>query len=135
MTDEEYLNFLKDAKVVVNGDLVGNKHVEHEIGNVEAGGIGIQINNNYATPAPGTSDPLEEQLKPIFKGNLDEVRKFLKGIQAPGTKPTAITSMVNQLIKDEVVIPNMCYQDLWEPLYDKGLYTCSKANWNSQIAK
>lgn len=27
------------------GDVVGFKYVEHEIGNVEAGGIGIQINN------------------------------------------------------------------------------------------
>ncbi len=30
---------------VVAGDLVLNKHVEHEIGNVEPNGIGIQINN------------------------------------------------------------------------------------------
>ena len=29
--------------VYVNGDLVMEKHVENEIGNVESGGIGIQI--------------------------------------------------------------------------------------------
>jgi hypothetical protein len=31
--------------ITVNGDFVFEKHVENEIGNVEAGGIGIQINN------------------------------------------------------------------------------------------
>ena len=34
---------MKSASITVQGDLVMEKHVEHEIGNVEAGGIGIQI--------------------------------------------------------------------------------------------
>lgn len=38
--------------VYVNGDLVMEKHVENEIGNVEAGGIGIQIVHG---PDKGTS--------------------------------------------------------------------------------
>ena len=49
MTLEEKLALLKTAGINVNGDLVLEKHVEHEIGNVEAGGIGIQIVNGGAT--------------------------------------------------------------------------------------
>lgn len=42
---QEALKMLGKTGITVNGDLVLEKHVEHEIGNVEAGGIGIQINN------------------------------------------------------------------------------------------
>ena len=52
MTQEELqkaLEALGKSGITVNGDLVLSKHVEHEIGNVEAGGIGIQ--NVYAAPA------------------------------------------------------------------------------------
>lgn len=51
MTQEELqkaLEALGKSGITVNGDLVLSKHVEHEIGNVEAGGIGIQ--NVYAAP-------------------------------------------------------------------------------------
>lgn len=49
MTAEEKAALLKAMNVTVNGDLVIEKHVEHEIGNVEAGGIGIQIVNGGRT--------------------------------------------------------------------------------------
>ena len=45
MTLEEKLKLLKDAGLTSAGDIVLEKHVEYEIGNVEDGGIGIQINN------------------------------------------------------------------------------------------
>lgn len=38
--------------VTVQGDFVMEKHVENEIGNVEAGGIGIQINHGAQQPQP-----------------------------------------------------------------------------------
>lgn len=38
--------------ITVQGDLVMEKHVENEIGNVEAGGIGIQINHGAQQPQP-----------------------------------------------------------------------------------
>lgn len=43
MTTEEKMKLLQAAGIVVNGDLVLEKHVENEIGNVESGGIGIQV--------------------------------------------------------------------------------------------
>ena len=40
---------MKSASITVQGDLVMEKHVEHEIGNVEAGGIGCLL---YTSPSP-----------------------------------------------------------------------------------
>ena len=45
MTNEEKLEFLKNAGVTVLGDLVLEKTVENEFGVIESGGIGIQIVN------------------------------------------------------------------------------------------
>lgn len=42
---QKALEALGKSGITVQGDLVLEKHVEHEVGNVEAGGIGIQINN------------------------------------------------------------------------------------------
>ncbi len=48
MTPEEtqkMLETISKSGINVKGDLVLEKHVEHEVNNVEPGGIGIQINN------------------------------------------------------------------------------------------
>ena len=45
MTNEEKLEFLKNAGVTVLGDFVLEKTVENEFGVIESGGIGIQIVN------------------------------------------------------------------------------------------
>lgn len=41
--DKDFLEKILKSGITVQGDLVMEKHVENEIGNVEAGGIGIQI--------------------------------------------------------------------------------------------
>lgn len=41
--DKEFLEKILKSGITVQGDLVLEKHVENEVGNVEAGGIGIQI--------------------------------------------------------------------------------------------
>lgn len=43
--DKEFLEKILKGGITVQGDFVLEKQVENEIGNVEAGGIGIQINN------------------------------------------------------------------------------------------
>ena len=51
--DKELLEkILAASRINVQGDLVFEKHVEHEIGNVEAGGIGIQIVQGGAAASP-----------------------------------------------------------------------------------
>lgn len=42
MTKEEMMEMLSKSGIHVAGDLVLEKHVENEIGNVESGGVGIQ---------------------------------------------------------------------------------------------
>lgn len=65
MTPEEMkamLEAIGKGGIKVAGDLVLEKHVEHEVANVETGGIGIQINN---TMTPITN----EEIDAIVDGN------------------------------------------------------------------
>ncbi len=53
---QKVLEAISKAGITVNGDLVLSKQVENEIGNVEAGGIGIQVNHyGAAGNAPMTA--------------------------------------------------------------------------------
>ena len=45
------LEAINKSGIKVAGDLVLEKHVEHEVANVEPGGIGIQINNDSSAKA------------------------------------------------------------------------------------
>jgi len=64
------LEAISKSSIKVAGDLVLEKHVEHEVANVESGGIGIQINNgSSAKPAKpaakrGKQDSGEKPEKP-----------------------------------------------------------------------
>lgn len=62
MTKEEQLDLLRKCGIQVNGDLVLEKHVENEIGNVEDGGIGIQI--IYNDKKPKSTAPKTKNAKP-----------------------------------------------------------------------
>ena len=63
---QKALEALSKGGINVNGDLVLEKHVEHEIGNVEAGGIGIQINNGEIIKEN------EEVIADAIDENIDE---------------------------------------------------------------
>ena len=59
MTQEEMqkaLEAIGKSGITVQGDLVLEKKVEYEIGNVETGGIGIQINNGNKKPTEKVND-------------------------------------------------------------------------------
>ena len=45
MTKEEKQEFLNKGGTFIAGDYVKDKHVDYQVGNVENGGVGIQINN------------------------------------------------------------------------------------------
>ena len=130
------LDMLGKCGVAVAGDLVLEKHVDKEIGNVESGGIGIMINgrevatDNEETEA-GTD--LVEKLKPIFYNNEDDVRLFLKEII--GMNPNNITDLVNTWVQDKRIsnYGNSRKGDLWQILNDAGLYTKSRQNWNRRV--
>lgn len=48
---QKALEAIAKGGISVNGDLVIEKHVDNEVGNVEAGGIGIQINHGTTLDA------------------------------------------------------------------------------------
>ena len=68
---------LNGANITVQGDFVMEKHVEHEIGNVEAGGVGIQIFNG-------------DDKQHAIRGN--EQRTFRGGGLRPPQHPAATLS-------------------------------------------
>ena len=60
---------MEEAKTIINvaGDNVQFKHVDYEINNVEAGGIGIQIvNNSQPNLAPIQGKPITPKKSPHF---------------------------------------------------------------------
>ena len=61
MTKEEMMEMLSKSGIHVAGDLVLEKHVENEIGNVEAGGIGIQIINSEKKPTSPKANKKSEK--------------------------------------------------------------------------
>lgn len=143
MNQEEFKKALEafgKGGITVAGDLVLEKHVEHEVNNVEAGGIGIQIvngkedtGNETHQPAGGDEQNQEivEKLKPIFYGNEENARKFLSDIQ--GMKPTQITEKVNLLVGKKIISELSRKRNLWTVLHENGLYGRSEANWNDQV--
>ena len=50
MTKEEKQEFLNKGGTFIAGDYVNDKHVDYQVGNVEPGGVGIQINNYEKKP-------------------------------------------------------------------------------------
>lgn len=65
--DKELLEKILKGGITVQGDFVMEKQVENEIGNVEAGGIGIQINHGAQQPKPNKArvDGDDDILSPI----------------------------------------------------------------------
>lgn len=77
-----------NAKTVINvaGDYVQSKHVDYEINNVEAGGIGIQIvNNAKTTMQPKEGKTVVSKKSPHFLETPPLVYKY-KGEQFDGTR-------------------------------------------------
>ena len=63
----------------VAGDYVQSKHVDYEINNVEAGGIGIQIvNNSQPTTNPSQSKPIATKKSPHFLETPTFIYRYFK---------------------------------------------------------
>lgn len=77
---EKALELLRKSGITVAGDLVLEKHVDNEIGNVEEGGIGILINGKEADWRDGRRKALsaaEEAPAPQDGNQREEVFKFV----------------------------------------------------------
>ena len=70
------LEAISKGGITIAGDFVLEKHVEHEVANVEAGGIGVQIVNGNA---PKTTSPSNDKGEPENlqdKLASDEAKKY-----------------------------------------------------------
>lgn len=63
---QQALEAISKGGIHVAGDFVMEKHVEHEVANVENGGIGIQIINGEKAPAT-TSDKIELSIEKLAR--------------------------------------------------------------------
>ena len=76
MTQEEKLKMLEaigKSGIFVAGDVVMEKNVQYEIGNVEAGGVGIQINDSSTeTPKPNIDERLASPAAMKYWKRLEE---------------------------------------------------------------
>jgi len=80
MTQEELqkaLEAISKSGITVNGDLVLSKQVENEIGNVEAGGIGIQ--NNYANKTSKATKQKEKKSEKKTNGKPKTLQYYTHG--------------------------------------------------------
>lgn len=126
--DKDLLEQILKSGITVQGDLVMEKHVEHEIGNVEAGGIGIQIVQGGAAASPGKPraarpasadivavlDTPEAQLlweKALTAGWVDAERQPTSRLSEKVAKAMFANVMVNMLnIQSPVYEP---FEALW----------------------
>ena len=84
MNQEEIQKLLESVGkggIQVNGDFVVSKHVEHEVNNVEAGGIGIQIVNGKKDTGNETHQPAggDEQNQEIVEKPAHYTAKAIYG--------------------------------------------------------
>ena len=110
--DKDFLEKILKGGITVQGDFVMEKQVENEIGNVEAGGIGIQINHGAQQPKPnkarvdGDDDilspintPEAQQLwkKAIDKGWVDAERQPTKRLSTKASRAVFANVMIEML--------------------------------------
>lgn len=122
--DKELLEKILKSGITVQGDLVMEKHVENEIGNVEAGGIGIQINHgsdkstmckpNANADSPALLDTSEAQLlweKAIEAGWVDAERQPTSRLNSKAAKAVFANVMIEMLnIPRPAYVP---FEALW----------------------
>jgi hypothetical protein len=132
---QKALNLARQTGIHVQGDLVMKKEVQYEVNNVEAGGIGIQVQNgaNASVEKPPTDEENEivAELKTIFWGDEEEATKFLHNIQ--NMKSKEITQLVKKLVEEKKISDKSCNRPLWTILNKYNLYTATESNWNSQV--
>ncbi len=132
--------------ITVNGDFVVEKHVEHEVGNVEAGGIGIQIINGNDVPLVQSDKDIKSAIQELIDAktadgkNLFQNKKqwwaVYKVLQKFCNYPSQMTAFVAKMKELEVSKVDdkrdLSYESLSAAGRDVPLIaTCSPATWNT----
>ncbi len=144
---QKALEALGKSGITVNGDLVLEKHVENEIGNVEAGGIGIQINQGVERKPLTTTDEdirttIQELMKaknqedkPVFRNKKQwwAVQRVLMYFCNYPSQMTAFVSKMKELGVDKVDGKrDLSYESLSAAGKEVPLMaTCSPATWSA----
>lgn len=117
---EKALEMLRKSGVTVAGDLVLEKHVDKEIGNVEKGGIGIMINGkemDWKDVQKKVITYASEPSEPTVKGHKEEVFKFIHPAVDSEEEEWKIHNEIRRLVTKQG-IPEIC-QYLKQMVVDK----------------
>lgn len=107
-------------------------YIEKQEVTVQAGGT--FYNGPKPEPTEGSNegdDKLVDLLTPIFFGDSEKVKSYLKQIQ--GCKPTQVVAVTRRYLQERAISDASCHTPLWTILHDNGLYNPSLSNWNSQL--
>ncbi len=140
------LESISKSGITVNGDFVLEKKVENEIGNVEAGGIGIQIVNGNSTSLVQSDKDIKAAIQDLLKAK-DQKDKLLfqnkkqwwavyKVLLYFCNYPSQMTSFETKMKELEVTKVDgkrdLSYESLCAAAKDIPLMaTCSPATWNT----
>lgn len=119
MKQEDLLKALEaigKSGIKVAGDLVLEKHVEHEVANVEAGGIGIQINNG--NPLEVTSNTKTTTGETPEKLMTEEARELMldlvdEGILTESWQPNGLSGTERALVA-KAVCDRLEINEVWQ---------------------
>ncbi len=109
---------------------------DNEVVNLSVDKAKVTINDNEnlnLNENDNPDDELLESLKPIFYNNEEDVRLFLKKVT--GMMPNDITDLVNRWVEEKRISDYGTSRKgtLWKILYDAGLYTKTRQNWNRRV--
>ena len=76
-------------------------------------------------------EALKGALMPMFKGDGEAVERFVAAVRA--AKSSMIPKIVNDNIKNGVIVGETTQRSLWKILHDMGYYLPTYQTWNSQI--
>lgn len=143
---QKTLEAVTKCGITVKGDFVLEKHVEYEIGNVENGGIGIQINNGKDAPIAKSDKDIKSTIEALL-ALKDEKNAYLFQNKKQWwavyrvlfyfcNYPTQMTAFETKMKELEVAIVDgkrdLSYESLSAAVKEVPLMaTCSPATWNT----
>ena len=143
---QKTLETVTKCGITVNGDFVLEKHVEYEIGNVENGGIGIQINNGKDAPIAKSDKDIKSTIEALL-AMKDEKDAYLFQNKKQWwavyrvlfyfcNYPTQMTAFEAKMKELEVAKVDgkrdLSYESLSAAVKEVPLMaTCSPATWNT----
>ena len=156
MSQEELqaaLEAIARSGITVNGDLVLEKKVDYEVANVETGGIGIQINNNYGgekqTPLAINDREIKEVIIELLQAKNEDGALLFRNkkqwwavfrvLAEYFNFPTQMRSFVTKMKELEIAVVDgdrdLSYESLNKAPKDVPLMSVRVSSWNTMKDK